>query len=270
MNDRIDWDDAYANRAHIPDADDFIARWPAEAAAFRAALQSEGRLEEALPYGPHPRQKFDLMLPQGAPEGLVVFVHGGYWRDLDRGLWSHFAEGALVRGHAVAMPGYVLTPEVTIAEITAMIRTAIDTAAARIAGPVRLVGHSAGGHLVSRMACPDALPGCAARIAGIVPISPVSDLRPLIRTAMNADLGLDEDTARAESPALMRPALGGVPVTVWVGGDERPVFLDQARWLAEAWPEARLMVEPGRHHFDVIDGLRDPGHPLMHAVIGAG
>lgn len=268
MSDRIDWDDAYANRAHIPDADDYITRWPGEAAAFRAALQAEGRIEEGIAYGPHPRQKFDLMLPQGAPTGLVVFVHGGYWRDLDRGFWSHFAEGALARGQAVAMPGYVLTPEVAISEITQMVREAVDAAAARVSGPVRLVGHSAGGHLVARMACADALPDCADRIAGIVPISGVTDLRPLTKTQMNADFRMDEEAARAESPALMQPALDRVPVTVWVGADERPAFLDQSRWLADAWPNARLEVEPARHHFSVIEGLRDPDHDLMRALMG--
>jgi len=58
-----------------------------------------------------------------------------------------------------------------------------------------------------------------------------------------------------------------VPVTVWVGGDERPVFLDQAGWLAEAW-NAELVIDKGRHHFDVIDGLADPDSAMMLALLG--
>ena len=85
----VDWDDAYANAAHIPGGEAYPARWEARAAAFRAAAGE--RLRSGLPYGPHPRQRFDLFLPEGTPRGLVVFVHGGYWRAFDRGTWSHLA-----------------------------------------------------------------------------------------------------------------------------------------------------------------------------------
>jgi len=83
---------------------------------------------------------------------------------------------------------------------------------------------------------------------------------------MNRDLRLDDAEAVAESPALLDNPRG-IPVTVWVGAEERPAFLDQARWLTEAWPNARLHVDPGRHHFDVIDGLRDADSPLMAAML---
>jgi hypothetical protein len=84
-------------------------------------------------------------------------------------------------------------------------------------------------------------------------------------TAMNADLGIDEAEALAESPTLL-PA-PEAPVHVWVGAAERPAFLDQARGLAEAW-SASLTVEPGKHHFDVIDGLAVADSPLVEALIG--
>ena len=78
----------------------------------------------------------------------------------------------------------------------------------------------------------------AARLIRVVPISPLADLRPLLRTAMNAELRLDPAEAAAESPALKRE-LRTVETAVLVGAEERPVFLDQARWLDEAWPDAR-------------------------------
>jgi hypothetical protein len=99
----------------------------------------------------------------------------------------------------------------------------------------------------------------------VVPISPIGDLAPLMHTSMNADLRIDADEAAAESPARL-PA-PGVETHVWVGADERPAFLDQARGLASAWG-ARLTVEPGRHHFDVVEGLADPAGPLVRAVTG--
>ncbi|MDJ0995338.1 MAG: alpha/beta hydrolase [Dinoroseobacter sp.] len=255
----MDWDAAYNNADYIPGAQEFIARWERDAAAFRAGA----RAELDIVYGPHPREAFDLFLPEDAPKGLVVFVHGGYWLRFDRSYWSHFASGPLAKGWAVAMPSYPLCPEATLPQITGAIARAISAAADRVAGPIRLTGHSAGGHLVARM--PAVLPAAAMdQVARIVPISPVSDLRPLMNTAMRQTLHLDEAVCAAESPAL-HPA-PHIPVTVWVGAEERPVFLDQARWLAEAWGGAHR-IDPGRHHFDVIDGLRDAESPLTRAVL---
>ena len=109
-------------------------------------------------------------------------------------------------------------------------------------------------------------PEVAARLAGVVPISPLADLRPLLRTSMNADLRLDMAEAEAESPMLMAERLD-VPATGWVGADERPAFLDQARWLAEAWGCAHVVAE-GRHHFDVIEPLEIADSDLTGALLG--
>ena len=267
-----DWDDAYANAPHIPGGDGYPPRWEALAAAFRAAAGD--RLREGLPYGPHPRQRFDLFLPEGAPRGLVVFVHGGYWRAFDRGTWSHLAAAPLDAGWAVAMPGYVLAPEARIAAITAMIAEAVAAAAAEVAGPVRLCGHSAGGHLVMRQVCDDSrLPAeVAARVERVVAISGLHDLRPLLRLKLNAEaLKLDAAEAAAESPALREPRTGA-RLHVWVGDGERPEFVRQTTLLANIWTglgaDIEQTIEPRRHHFDVIDGLTHPGSGLAAAVAG--
>ena len=148
--------------------------------------------------------------------------------------------------------------------MTREIAAAVDVAAELVTGPVRLCGHSAGGHLVARLACRDVMCRAKDRVARIVPISPVSDLRCLLKAVMNATLRLDAVEAAAESPVLH--AAPDVPVTVWVGAEERPVFLDHARWLAEAW-SASHRVDPGRHHFDVIDGLCEAGSPLIREIL---
>jgi len=109
---------------------------------------------------------------------------------------------------------------------------------------------------------PDAVAG---RLAHVMPISPVADLRPLLQTSMNAQFGMDMAAAEAESPVLQRP-IAGLPVTAWVGGDERPAFLDQARWLAEAWGCAHV-VDAGKHHFDVIDGLADGDSEMVKTLL---
>jgi arylformamidase len=266
-----DWDDAYANAPHIAGGDDYPARWRMLAAAFRAGLPADRR-REGLPYGRGPRERVDLFLPEGPGQGLVIFVHGGYWRAFDRDDWSHLAAGPLARGWVVAMPGYPLVPTVRIAEITRAIGEAVTQIAVAIPGPIVLAGHSAGAHLVVRQVCEDAaLPErVAARIERVVPVSGVYDLRPLLRLALNADLRLDAEEAAAESPALLAPRAGAA-VRVWVGGDERPEFLRQSALIANVWTGLRadmsLTVEPGRHHFNVIAGLSDPESALVAALI---
>ncbi len=266
----MDWDDAYANGAYIENASDYPPRWQAEAAAFRESLGDRAHLD--LAYGDAERERLDLFLPDGVAAGLLVFVHGGYWRMFDKSSWSHLAAGALAKGWAVAMPSYTLCPEAHIGTITQQIGAAITFAAGRVPGPVRLTGHSAGGHLVTRMLCTDAsLPGDVSnRIENTVSISGVHDLRPLINTSMNGDFGLDTSTAAAESPALLTPR-DNVRLTCWVGANERPEFVRQNGLLANIWTglgaTTRVVEDPERHHFDVIDGLTDPYSALMQILL---
>jgi len=261
-------DVAYNNVDHIPGGASYPDRWAEAAREFREVEAAIGRARLNDAYGAGPRQMMDIFHPAGAAQGLVFFVHGGYWMKFDRSIWSHLAAGATRAGWAVAMPSYTLAPEARISEITQEIAAALRHAAARLRGPIRLVGHSAGGHLVARILCADVdlEADLRGRIEAVLTVSPVADLRPLMETSMNDTLRLDTQEAERESPAL-HPDPAGPPVTVWVGADERPAFLDQARWLADAWASAGLVVEKGRHHFDVIEGLTDPDSALMRAVL---
>jgi len=135
-------DDAYANAAHIPGSADYPPRWERAAAGLREGLLEQGLADLDLSYGDTARQRFDLFHPGGAPQGLLIFVHGGYWLRFDKSVWSHLAAGALSRGWAVAMPSYDLCPQVRIADITAQIAQAVTTAASMVAGPIVLAGHS--------------------------------------------------------------------------------------------------------------------------------
>jgi len=136
----------------------------------------------------------------------------------------------------------------------------------RTFGKLALAGHSAGGHLVCRMTDPLILPSeIRDRITAIIPISPVADLAPLMETSMNEVLQIDAEQAQSESPVNMQPP-HGLDVTVWVGADERPAFLEQAEQLARAWGAKRVVAE-NTHHFDVIDALTDPDSAMIKALL---
>jgi arylformamidase len=254
-----DPDRDYANGAFIPGAPDVPARWAAKADAFRRTMGARAELD--LAYGPAPRQKLDLFLPEGPAKGVVVFVHGGYWHLFSKAHWSHLAAGPLARGYAVAVPGYTLAPAARIAEITAEIGRACWFVGTRVGGPMVVTGHSAGGHLAARMGNAD----IAVPATRVVPISPLAELGPLIATGMNGTLRIDADEAAGESPAR-HPLRDGVTAHVWVGAEERPAFLMQARVLAEEWG-CPWTPDPGHHHFSVIDGLEDPASPLCEVLL---
>lgn len=253
----MDFDRAYANGAFIQGGDTYPARWREAAQAYRP----KGALD--LPYGPAPRNQFDLFWPDDTPQGLFVFVHGGYWLETDRSDWSHLAMGAVARGWACALPSYTLAPNARIGDITQEIDAAICAAALQVAGPIVVAGHSAGGHLAARMGNPDRSALVKSRVKRVIPISPLADLAPLMHTKMNDDLRLDEAECATESPA--RHPLT-CPAHIWVGADERPAFLWQARTLSENW-SAPWTVALNKHHFDVIDDLEDASSNLMNTVL---
>lgn len=267
-----DWNDAYANGPNIPDGGAWPQAWAEPAKAYRQTLTAYGRAEIDVAYGPKPRHRFDLFLPDETPRGLVIYVHGGFWQSLDKSYWSHLAHGAVTRGYAVAMPQYTLCPQARISDITREISEAITFVANRVKGPVQLTGHSAGGHLVSRMVSTTSplAPHIRARIRNTVSISGVHDLRPLLTTRLNDKLQLTPEEANRESPALLMPD-EGTRLFCWVGANERAEFIRQNDLLANVWTGLGAATgryhEPDRHHFTVVDGLADANHPLTMTLL---
>ena len=263
-----DGDAAFDNSAHVPDAQDIIAALAEDSAAFRTALGARAQL--GIAYGDHPREALDLFVPDGTPQGLMIFIHGGYWQMRARSDWSALAQGALERGLAVAMPSYPLAPEVSVPRITQSVAQAVVCAADRVPGPIYLCGHSAGGHLAARMACADGpLPEpVALRLRRVTSISGLHDLRPFLRAAkMNKVLRLDTSTAAAESPAL-RPKRPDLSVGICVGAEERPELIRQSQILARSWDcVGELRILPELNHFSIVDGLRRTKSPLLGHIL---
>ena len=269
-----DLDDAYENSAYIPGAASWLQGLPDRAASFRAG-QPDAMLNQ--PYGKGERQRYDLFTPEGgldAAKGLLAIVHGGYWMALSKDDFSYLATGPLARGWAVAMIGYTLAPQARIAEITTEIAAATNAVAKLGNGPLRLVGHSAGGHLVARMMCRDvALSDQAAqRLDRVISVSGLHDLRPLRRLAKNETWQLDDAEAATESPVMQIPR-EGIELACIAGADERPEFIRQNALLPIAWQGlgtpaySRLLA--GDHHFSVIDHLANMDSDVCKSVVSS-
>lgn len=260
----------YNNRALVPDHARIIARWHADAAAYRDA--HAGDLDIA--YGARPRNKVDVF-PGGGGGGkgaLIVFIHGGYWRSFDKSVFSHVAGPANAAGFDLAVPGYTLCPEASMGEIIAEIRQCCLFLGQRYGRRLVVAGHSAGGHLAAAMAAtdwqlygarPDLIQACLS-------VSGIFDLRPLMATSYNDDLKLDAVEAATASP-LLWPMPNQIPFESWVGAEESFEFRRQARSLAAAWAglglPCRYEEAPRENHFSIGDLLSRAGEPMTERLL---
>lgn len=266
----------YDNRAAVPGCMDMIAAWQAASGAYRGRAKAE--LDVA--YGEGAGETVDLFLPEAAGGPVHMFIHGGYWRLLDKGDFSYLAEPVVAAGAAVAMTNYALCPEVTVTEIVRQQRAAAAwlwrNAAEFGADPnrIHISGHSAGGHLAAMLmatdwpAFDDDLPVDLVK-SGIA-ISGVFELEPLLGVSTNDDLRMDEAEALANSPVLLSPATDA-PLVVCAGAGELGEFTRQSRDFAASWKEKGAPVEhfelPGEDHFTIVDGMADPDDPITRVIL---
>lgn len=252
-----DYEAEFNARAQVPEHPAIFARWARDAALYRAG---HGRAELGLAYGDSERQAMDLF-PADGP-ALALFLHGGWWRAMDRSFFSHMARGLNAHGTSVAVASYDLCPHVSIGEIVEQIRRACLFLWRRTGKRIVVYGHSAGGHLAAAMATTDwtSRGAPADLIAAGTAISGVFDLVPLICVSMNADFKLDESTARALSP--LHGPVCGVTFDCVVGALESNAFHRQSRALADRWG-ARFEEIAGANHFTVLDPLADPASAMV-------
>ncbi|WP_375411401.1 alpha/beta hydrolase [uncultured Bradyrhizobium sp.] len=264
MTAEIDYEAEYNNRARVPDHPALIAGWARDAQAYRA---SRPNLFDTISYGPGARNTIDVF-PSRSEGAIVVFIHGGYWQALDGSFFSHLAAGLNTHGISVAIPSYDLCPQVSVDDIIAQMRMAAR-ALARLGRCLVVSGHSAGGHLAACLMATDwrsidaALPEDIVKAA--YTISGLFDLGPLVRTSVNAALGLDRAGAKRASP-LFWPVPSGGSLDAVVGADESAEYFRQSRTIADTWRrggiETRFAEVPGANHFTAIAPLADPRSPM--------
>jgi arylformamidase len=245
---------------------------PLLAAYERESLAAVEALRPALDlrYGPHPRQCFDFFRAAAAT-GTLVYLHAGYWQSRDKAPFRFIAPAFVQAGLNVALVNYPLCPEVTLEALTEAVRDAVPALLAFAGGQGLIAaGHSAGAHLAVELALTDwrgrGLEGSPIR--GLVALSGVYDLVPLLSTPLNDKLRLDRPSARAASPVFrMR---GGMPAGLFaVGGLETAAFQEQTSAMAAAWQRAgnaaQTITVAEADHFSLLRSL-GPGGELFEAV----
>ena len=269
----------YNNRARVPEHPAIFERWARASALAREA--SPCRLD--LAYGDAPNERLDVFPTARAHAPVFVFIHGGWWRSLDKREHSFVAPAFTQAGALVVLPNYALCPAVTIEQITMqMVRSLVWVhrhAAEHGGDPRRIVvaGHSAGGHLAAMLLncrwheVASDLPRPLLRAA--LSVSGLFDLEPLRHTpSLQADLRHTARSARRLSPVSF-PAPDGTLFAV-VGAQESEEFLRQNRSIRAAWGERAVPVcetVPQANHFDVVHALADPQarlHRLALSLLG--
>ena len=266
---KLDWDDAFNNFVNIENPNSFLEECKQRSSSFKSNSAVIGQMELDIPYGDHTREKYDVFSPHETSKGTVIFLHGGFWFRTGREHWSFTAQGILSQGWTVVIPSYPQAPDVKITQITNSVSKLIYKILDDFNGSIRMIGHSAGGHLASRMVCKKILKNSEhERIEKVISVSGLYDLRPLLMTKLNDILSLNYDEAIHESCFLYDPI--DTKVICWVGANERPEFLRQNRILTEAWSKKSKDIEsyydPGKDHFTVIDQLEEKESLLTQSI----
>jgi arylformamidase len=269
----------YNNRARIPEHPQIFARWAESSKLARERLKSTLDIR----YGEQPGETLDVFpaAESGAP--VLVFIHGGYWRSLDKADHSFIAPAFVEAGATVVVLNYALCPSVTIETIALQMTRALAwvwrNPGVHSGDPNRIAvaGHSAGGHLAAMMlSCRwkdvgDDLP--PKLVPGALSISGLYDLEPIRNTPfLQQDLQLTPPAVKRLSPAFF-PRPRGTLYTV-AGLNESDEFLRQNQLIRDQWGPTTVPVcetIPGRHHLDVLHDLADPQarlHDLALRLLG--
>jgi arylformamidase len=267
-------DSMYNNRLLVPGHAAHFTRWAKESESARQQLPCQ--LD--LAYGDQPGETLDIFPASGVRPGkgvpVLVFIHGGYWRALDKADHSFIAPAFTQAGACLVVLNYALCPAVTIPEIVGQMLHALAWTWRHIADrggdPERITvaGHSAGGHLAAMLLAtdwkkhaPDLPQGL---VSNALSISGLYDLAPIRHTPFLQDLNLTPEQVRQASPVLLPPPSQGTLYSV-AGGDESEEFLRQNLLIQQAWGATTVPVcesLAGLNHFSVLEALIEPTHRL--------
>ena len=265
-------------RIAVPSADTYLENAAKAAAAARDWLASDSHLD--VRYGAGPKQTVDVLKGpsnnHAAP--LVLFIHGGYWRALDKDDHTHLALPFVEAGAVFLNLNYDLCPDVTVSTIASEIRAGLIWAAQNADGyggdPNRifLYGHSAGAHLAGMMMT-ETFPPDAVRpeqVQGVFAISGIYEPEIARTLPVNEEIGLDAAEA-ARNNVLQRIPHHAWPTLVAAGEAEPAGWVEQSRAFEALLRDHDIPVEfvtaEDCNHFSFLEILSDSNHPLVTKML---
>jgi arylformamidase len=259
-------------REAFPDHVEYFEEW--RCSSEEARKDVEPALD--VSYGKGEREKLDIFPGDRAVGAVFIFIHGGYWRTMDKSDFSFLARPFVSRGVTVVIPNYPFSPAAAIGEIVTATRRMLHWVFENIgtyggdSGQVHVSGWSAGAHLTAMLltassATAERWPRSALAISGIY------DLRPIRHLRANEDLRITQSAAVTNSPVLLKPA-HRTRLAIAMGSLETSAIHDQARSLVSAWgPElggglsSRSIAKA--HHYSVVSRLGDESNELFRLAL---
>jgi arylformamidase len=266
----------YNARAAVPNCEKIFASWRARSADYR----QRSLCELDVSYGPRERETLDLFIPDQSNAPVLIFIHGGYWRSMDKSDFSYLAEGFVDRGGLVVVVNYGLCPAVAMDDIVGQMRATCEWVwrnCKEYGGDpsrIHVSGHSAGGHLTAMLLATD-WPALAANLpldvikSGIA-VSGLFELEPMLYLPLNEDLKLEGDSARRNSPIFLEPKTDA-SLSIVVGGDESEEFRRQSLDFTAKWRGRGARIEyvelSGLNHFTILDRMGELGDSLTGIIL---
>lgn len=217
-----------------------------------------------IPYGDHPLQAVDYFPAKQGNAPIVIFIHGGYWRALDKKNYNFVAPPFIDSNCAVCSVNYRLAPEVGLEGILDDVTTALisirehATAINGNANDLYVTGHSAGGHLalMTAMLLQEKNDPLLSSIKGILSLSGLFDLDPIRNSFLNETLNFDDSIVTRLSPVLNEAFSTNIPLRFAVGGDETDEFIRQSQAISERMVangnDSQCSLLPNLNHFDIV------------------
>ncbi|WP_310627146.1 alpha/beta hydrolase [Limnohabitans sp.] len=267
------YDRMYNNRALVPAYATHFAHWRQASSHARVTQRSF----QNVAYGLGLNETVDIFPSDSAQDKapVVVFIHGGFWRSLDKADHSFIAPAFTAHGAHVVVPNYALCPVVTISDIVLQMVKCVAWVWRNIhrfggdPSRITLIGHSAGGQIVAMLLACDwpryahDLP--AHMVSKALSISGLYELASIRATPYLQDsLRLTAQDAVRNSPAWMPAPKLGTLYSV-VGGIESEEFLRHNALIQQAWGQTRVPVAEalaGLQHFSIVEALTQPNHRL--------
>jgi len=257
----------YNNRLHVPDYADYFERWE----KLSRQTEKEHTIVKNIFFGDHPGECLDIF-PAAMPLAkTIVFVHGGYWHLLDKTLFHFLAATFLKYDVTTVVINYPLAPAASMDVIVSSSRNGIQwlyNNVMRFNGdPSQLyvIGHSAGAHLAAMLLVKED----ASFLKGVIALSGLFRLEPVMLSYVNDVLGMDRKTAISNSPVYLAP-VHLCPLLLVIGANETDEFKDQSMELYNTWKNKHTCMElltiPGKNHYSILDAVTEKGSSLQFAI----
>jgi len=257
----------YNTRLQVPDYADYFDRWERQS---RQTAEHNTILKD-IAFGDHPEERLDIFPSKIPHSKTLVFIHGGYWHLLDKSIFHFLAEHFLKYNVTTVLINYPLAPKSFLDEIVVSCRKALRWLHDNIiryngdSNDLFLMGHSAGGHLASMMLIEEE----AKFVQGMISLSGLFRLEPVMLSYLNDSIGMDRETAIKNSPVFLSPA-NDCPLLLVTGSDESDEFKAQSEELCQCWQSKcsniELLMVPKKNHYSILDAVIEKDSAVMSAM----